>query len=144
MGLSESISIQPKRILPIYQTQQTPGHTKEQPAMELSSSQQGDVTVVKITGSVDALTAGEATTFLETQVKQGHLKLVTDLSDVEYMSSAGLRTLLTTLKQVRQSEGDLRIAGAQENVKKVLEMAGLTSIMKSFDDIKTAVGSFAG
>jgi len=112
--------------------------------MELSSSQQGDVTIVKISGSVDALTAGEATTFLETQVKQGHLKLVTDISDVEYMSSAGLRTLLTTLKQVRQSEGDLRIAGAQENVKKVLEMAGLTSIMKSYSDVETAVGSFTG
>lgn len=110
--------------------------------MELSSSQQDDVTIVKIVGSVDALTAGEATTFFDNEVKQGHVKLITDLSDVEYMSSAGLRTLLTTLKQVRQSEGDLRIAGAQENVRKVLEMAGLTSIMKAYDDVSEAVSSF--
>lgn len=112
--------------------------------MEISASQQGEITVVKIKGSVDALTAGEATSFFEEQVNAGNVQLVTDLTDVEYMSSAGLRTLLTTLKQVRQLDGDLRVANAQQGVQKVLEMAGLTSIMKVFDDVDSAVTSFNG
>ena len=110
--------------------------------MDISSSQKGDITVVIIEGSVDALTAGEATTFLEDQVRKGNTKLIADLGQVEYMSSAGLRTLLTTLKQVRQSGGDLRVANPQEGVNKVLEMAGLTSIMKAYDDLDTAIDSF--
>lgn len=110
--------------------------------MEISATQQGQVTVVKIVGTVDAMTAGSATAFLEETVQGGNVHIVTDLTDVDYMSSAGLRTLLTTLKATRQVEGDLRIANPQDAVLKVFNMAGLTSVLDIYDDVDSAVKSY--
>ena len=110
--------------------------------MEISSTQQGDITIIKIEGSVDAFTAGDATSYLRKVVDEGFTLLVLDLTDVEYMSSAGLRTMLMILKQVRQYDGDLRLAGPREAVSKVLSMAGLTSIMTIYDSLEDAVASY--
>jgi anti-sigma B factor antagonist len=112
--------------------------------MEITSIQQGDVSIIKIMGSVDAFTAGEATAFLKGEVDAGRTQLVVDLTEVEYMSSAGLRTVLMILKQVRQFDGDLRLANPQEAVAKVLTMAGLTSIMSIYADLESAIDSFKG
>ncbi|HET9493769.1 MAG TPA: STAS domain-containing protein [Chloroflexia bacterium] len=111
--------------------------------MDLSAEQQGDVTVVSIVGSVDALTAGEVMSYFERQVSEGATRLVADLRAVDYVSSAGLRSFLATLKAARQAGGDLRLAGAQDNVHKVLAMAGFTSILKTYPNVETAVNSFA-
>nr|MBN1229134.1 STAS domain-containing protein [Anaerolineae bacterium] len=112
--------------------------------MEITTTQQGNVTVIHITGNVDAFTAGDVTSYLKREVDSGNVLLIVDLADVGYMSSAGLRTMLMILKQVRQFEGDLRLASPQEPVQKVLSMAGLTSIMEIFDDLETAVSSYEG
>lgn len=111
--------------------------------MEISSAQQGEVLVIRIEGSIDAFTAGDATSYLKDRVDEGHVQLVADLGAVDYMSSAGLRTMLMILKQVRQFEGDLRLANPKETVGKVLSMAGLTSVMTIYNDVEEAVNSFA-
>ena len=111
--------------------------------MQISEDKRGDVTVVSIDGSVDALTAGEVDAYLDRLVSEGLTQLVLDLSKVDYVSSAGLRSLLTTLKSARQVGGDLRLAAARESVHKVLAMAGFTSIMKSYPDAGAAVASFS-
>lgn len=111
--------------------------------MELSTSTNGNVRVVAVKGSLDALTAPELADALSTELREGHTLLVADLSGLDYTSSAGLRVLLNTVKDARTKEGDLRLAAVQPNVKKVLDLSGFMSIMKSFDDVDTAVASFA-
>lgn len=111
--------------------------------MQISEEKSGDVTVVSVEGSVDATTADEVTGYLEGRVHAGDVKLVVDLSGVDYISSAGLRSFLSTVKLARQMGGDLRLAAARASVGKVLSMAGFTSIMKVYPDAQTAVASFA-
>ena len=55
-----------------------------------------------------------------------------------------LRAILATLKRVRQSEGDLRLCSAPKSVTKVLEMSGITGLLKSFATLDEAVASYAG
>jgi anti-sigma B factor antagonist len=110
--------------------------------MEFSVEQRGQAAVVSVAGSVDALTAGEVTAFLGEQLSAGSTRLVLDLGKVDYVSSAGLRTILATLKEARTKGGDLRLAAIQPNVQKVLQMSGFTSILKTFGDVETAVSSF--
>lgn|SRR5687767_3914330 len=111
--------------------------------MQLSTEQQNNVTVVSMSGSIDALTAGDVITYFERHVTEGATRLVAGLDGVDYVSSAGLRSFLATLKAARQAGGDLRLAGAQDNVQKVLAMAGFTSILKTYPNVETAVNSFA-
>lgn len=110
--------------------------------MEFSVEQRNQTAVVSVAGSVDALTAGEVTNFLNTQLQAGSSRLVLDLSKVDYVSSAGLRTILATLKEARTKGGDLRLAAIQPNVQKVLQMSGFTSILKTYADVELAVASF--
>ena len=110
--------------------------------MQISITEQADVTVVTIGGSLDALTADTLAEALLTQVRAGRTRLVASLAPLEYTSSAGLRVLLGVLKDARQRGGDLRLAGARERVLRVLELSGFTSILKCFPDVPSAVGSF--
>jgi anti-anti-sigma factor len=112
--------------------------------METSSSRQGSVTVISVSGSVDALTAETLLAALLAETAAGNTRLVAELSGVDYASSAGLRAILTALKEARSGGGDFRLAGAQKNVMKVLELSGFTSILKIFPDLPAAVASFNG
>lgn len=111
--------------------------------MELETEARGDVQVISIHGSLDALTAPELGDSLAAQLRDGNTKLVADLSHLEYTSSAGLRVLLNSVKEARNKGGDLRLANVQPNVKKVLDLSGFMSIIKSYPDTYSAVNSFA-
>lgn len=110
--------------------------------VELSSEQSGSVTIVMVSGSIDAITAAEVVEFLDEKLGAGNYKLVMDFSKVEYVSSAGLRVLLGTMKTTRSNDGDLRLASIADDVYDVLEMAGFTGILKIFDSRDEAVQSF--
>jgi anti-sigma B factor antagonist len=112
--------------------------------MEITVLQREGVTVVSLVGSVDGLTAGSVAQSFREQVLEGRVRLVGDLSQVSYTSSAGLRTLLETLKETRQKGGDLRLAGVRPEVRRVLDLAGFTAILKLFEDTDAAVASYAG
>ena len=111
--------------------------------MEFFVEHRDNVTVVAIAGSVDALTASEVANALGAQVMDGRIRLVGDLSQVDYTSSAGLRAVLATLKDARSQGGDFRLAGLQPNVRKVLELSGFLNILKVYPDVDAAVASFA-
>ncbi len=110
--------------------------------MQISIAQHDHVTVVSVAGSIDALTADTLVSALLNELSSGRTRLVAHFAEVEYTSSAGLRVLLTTLKDARQRGGDLRLAEIRPNVKQVLELSGFTSILKCFADVPSAVASF--
>ncbi len=112
--------------------------------MELNTTSNGNIQIISVKGSLDALTAPELADALATQLREGHTQLVADLAELEYTSSAGLRVLLNSVKEARNHDGDLRLAAVQPNVEKVLKLSGFMSIMKSFESVDAAVASFAG
>ena len=110
--------------------------------MELAASHQDQVTVLAIAGSVDSLTADALTTALSDQLSAGRVRLVADFGAVDYTSSAGLRSLLGSLKDCRRLGGDLRMAAVTPAVLRVLSLSGFASIIKMFDDVSAAVASY--
>lgn len=111
--------------------------------MDLKTLANGDVQIVAVKGNLDALTAPELGDAFATLLREGNAKLVADLTGLEYTSSAGLRVLLNGAKEARSKGGDLRFANVQPNVKKVLDLSGFMSIIKSFPDVDSAVASYA-
>ena len=110
--------------------------------MKTEVQQKDNSTVVTVTGSVDALTAAELSKVLTKQIAEGHANLVVDLIGVEFMSSAGLRTLLGAVKEARSSGGDLRITSTNPGIDKVLKMSGFHNIAKVYPSQAEAVSSF--
>lgn len=110
--------------------------------MNLAFTNQGIVTIVTIQGSIDGLNSENLTQALMLEVEADHIRLVADMSGVSYISSAGLRSLLITLKNCRAKNGDFRLASIQTAVLNVLTVSGFTKMFRLFDDVPTAVSSY--
>ncbi len=100
------------------------------------------VDLITVSGRVDSNTAQEMEDALEDRIAEGRHNLVLDLSDVSYLSSAGLRALVTALRNCKRKGGDVRIAAPSERVSEVMSLAGLDSLFTSYDDVTIAVGSY--
>ena len=111
--------------------------------MNIEIHQHDDVAVVCVVGSVNGVTAPMLMAEFGTCVASGNVHLVVDLAGVDYTSSIGLGTLLATAKEARVRGGDLRLSNATPHVLKILEMSGFTSIMKLYDDVESAIDSYA-
>ena len=110
--------------------------------MQIETRELKHVSVVKIVGRVDSNTAPEVEKTLQDLIDADRHQIVIDLQDTEYMSSAGLRVLVSTLKAAKKSGGDLKLAQLSGRVKEVLDLAGLTPVFNVYSDVVEAVGSF--
>jgi anti-sigma B factor antagonist len=110
--------------------------------VEINVSGHDQVTLVEVQGRVDSMTANQLGEALNKEIDNGNVHVVLDLSSVDYMSSAGLREIVTALKKAKRAAGDLRLAQPSDRVREVLEMAGLDTIFRIFSTQSEAVGSF--
>jgi anti-anti-sigma factor len=84
----------------------------------------GAVTVVAPVGRIDSSTADALDARLVRLSAAGVLSVVVDFEGVEYISSAGLRVLLSMAKRVREKRGALALCSLPDGVRQVFELAG--------------------
>ena len=111
--------------------------------MDIHDKEINDVTIITIEGNIDTLTAPRIMKHISGLIANGNVKLIANLSAVDYTSSAGLRVFLGTVKETRAKGGDLYLFGVQPDVEKVLSLSGFTSILEIVSDIDIAVNKFA-
>ncbi len=110
--------------------------------MEISTKEMKRVSLVTVSGRVDSATAPDFDKALQTLIQANRNQVVVDLKNVDYMSSAGIRALVSALKAAKGGGGDLCIAQPSVRVRDVLELAGLVAIFGVYEDLIEAVGSF--
>ena len=94
--------------------------------MEIKTATDGDKLTISVSGRIDTMTAPA----FEAGLKfDGATHVVLDLADVPYMSSAGLRLLLSAHKTMLAKGGDLTIVNVQDVVREVLDITGFTGIL---------------
>ncbi len=111
--------------------------------MEITTKQFKHCDLVTVKGRVDSATAPQLDKAFERINKAGHFKIVLDMGALEYMSSAGFRSLLAAQRQCRRyNRGEVLLASVPKRIQEALELAGFTELFKIFNDATTAVGSF--
>jgi anti-sigma B factor antagonist len=110
--------------------------------MNVSTTVYKRSSVVTVSGRVDSNTAPTFEDTLRKVVEGGQHNVVLELSGVDFMSSAGLRGMVSSLKACKGSGGDLVLAAPSTRVVEVMQLAGLTSLFTVHDDVTAAVGSF--
>lgn len=110
--------------------------------MEIKTQAYPRVTVVAVEGRVDSNTASDLEAELNRLIEEGKANFALDLSGVEFLSSSGLRVLVTTLKTVRKAGGDLRLAALSQRASDAIELAGLDPLFKTYGDREAAIASF--
>jgi len=110
--------------------------------MNISSREEGGVTVVGVEGNLDTNTAPDAQQHLDGLQDDGVQKILVNFADLEYISSAGLRVLLATAKRLGGSGGSIRICGLNETVNEVFEISGFSVILSVFGNEAEALEGF--
>jgi anti-sigma B factor antagonist len=111
--------------------------------MEITTQTFKHCDLLAVKGKVDSFTAPDLIKAIETLNKDNRYKIVIDLSQLEYMSSAGFRALLLGQRNCkRYNRGEIVLASVPKKVMDALELTGFTPLFKIFDEITPAVGSF--
>jgi len=111
--------------------------------MEITAKQFKNCDMLVVSGRVDSSTAPQLTEALEGVTGEGRYKIVLDMSNMEYMSSAGFRALLSSQRVCkRYNRGEIVLAAVPERIQEALELAGFTELFKTYSDSIDAVGSF--
>lgn len=103
----------------------------------------GDVLVLALTAErLDALNAAEVLQAIQSQLKDRTPRVVLDLEQVGYMSSAGLRTIVQTAKHVSAAGGRLALCSVRPPVREIISIAGFDSMMPVLAGRPEALGSW--
>lgn len=109
--------------------------------MEIQLYKEQDVTVMRLDGRLDVLTAKDLETVLLSQIANGEIRIVLDFEKVEYVSSTGLRVLLEGRKALKPKGGTLALCSLPEFVESVLRTAGFDNIFPFYANSQEAVGA---
>lgn len=111
--------------------------------MEISVTQYKRCDVVKANGRIDSSTAPQLEAALQSVTDAGRFKIVFDMSEVQFMSSKGWWVLIQAQKRCkRYKRGELVLAKVREEIRSSLDLVGMGTYFKVFDDVTAAVGSF--
>jgi anti-sigma B factor antagonist len=110
--------------------------------MEINTTHYKHSDLVKVTGRVDSFTAPKVAEVMESITEAGRYKIAFDMSELEYMSSAGLRVLISTQKTCkRYNRGEVVLACVPQRIYDALDLAGFIPLFKFYDDVTAAVGN---
>lgn len=108
--------------------------------MEISTKDLGYSELIVISGRVDQSNASKIERAVEAAHDRRRYNLVIDMSQVEYMSSAGMRALLTAQRNSKLDHGgQLLLVQIPDKVRDALDMAGITELFSVFDDLSSAL-----
>ena len=93
--------------------------------MNIEKTLQGENTVIKPQGRMDINTSLEFEKYCSELIQAGTQKMVVDMGGLEYVSSAGLRAIISTAKKLKANQGTFALCGARGAVKDVLALSGI-------------------
>lgn len=106
--------------------------------MQINSKACGEFTVVQMEGRLDAETAADFETEVCGLLDAGALGFILDFQALSYISSIGLRAILTCAKKIKVVNGKLALCGLTGGVLQVIEMSGFDTFLNIFDTAEAA------
>ena len=101
------------------------------------------VQILRLNGRFDAYEVPAVAAFLNEKIDAGQNNLVVNLSNVGFIDSAALSTLVQAMKRARQSGGDCRLCALQQSVRIIFELTRLDRAFQIFSDEAVATQSYA-
>jgi stage II sporulation protein AA (anti-sigma F factor antagonist) len=113
----------------------------QEESMDIQTRKEGTAMIVTVSGKMDAVTAPDYEKRLKELLEEGENTFVNDFTDLVYISSAGLRSILATAKALKGRNGTLLFSGIKGPVKDVFEISGFGSLFRLHDTLDSALKS---
>ena len=111
--------------------------------MDITHSQQGAVRIIELKGRMDAVTAPLFDKAFAEAATPDAADFVIQLNGLEYISSAGLRSILMVAKQVKAKNGRLILTGLTDEVREVFHLSGFHTILRICDTKEAALAELS-
>ncbi|MFW5709165.1 MAG: STAS domain-containing protein [Chloroflexota bacterium] len=110
--------------------------------MNITEREESGVTIFILDGRIDTQGAVDMDLALQSAVSAGKHKMVLDMENVRYISSAGLRTFADVLTRNREQGGDLKLAALSPKVLRVFQIIGFDNFFNIYEDTDSAVRTY--
>lgn len=111
--------------------------------MNLNQKSMGGTMLTSASGRIDLSNADDFTTALAAALSEAKAALILDLSKVDYISSAGLRSLMITLKASKTDSKNFGVAALQPMLAEIFTIARLNQVIPIFQTTREAVAQLA-
>lgn len=110
--------------------------------MPIALRQEGEITIMTLSGRFDALMAKEYKNRVVGLIDERRLKIAIDMANVDFIDSSGMGALVGSLKGVSREQGEMKIAGLSPEVRTIFELTRLHRIFDIYDSLDAACASF--
>lgn len=107
--------------------------------MEFESQKNGNFMVLRVKGRMDAVTAPEFESHCVKLMEGGDKVFIVDLGGLEYISSAGLRSILAAAKKLKAVQGEIRFCGLKGMVQEVFSISGFATMFPIAESVDAAI-----
>jgi anti-sigma B factor antagonist/stage II sporulation protein AA (anti-sigma F factor antagonist) len=107
--------------------------------MDVQIEQKGDIVVLRVEGRLDAASSPQLEDKLNSIIAAGYFKILLNLTNVDYLSSAGMRLLLSISKKLKHLEGKIVACGLNNEVLEVIKMAGFQQVLQLYPNEEDAL-----
>ena len=109
--------------------------------LKIAAEDQGKNKVLRLDGRLDAVSSPALEKKIFEFVEGGHIRILLDFSQVDYLSSAGLRLMLSATKKVRAKGGLLVFCSLQDEVMEIVKMAGFERMLPIYPNEQQALAA---
>ncbi len=102
-----------------------------------------DVVILYLKGRLDALSAQDLKNIVKKSVNSNNRFFIIDLSEIDFIDSSGLGSLISSLRFVTRVGGDIFISNPNKSIKYILDITRLTKVFNIFNSIQDALKYFS-
>ncbi len=110
--------------------------------MDVTVEEKGEIIIMRVKGRLDAASSPQLEQRINSIIDGGHFKLVLNFSDVDYLSSAGMRLMLAISKKLRHLEGKVVACSLSDDVMEVIKMAGFNQVIEFYPSEQESLSHF--
>jgi anti-sigma B factor antagonist len=110
--------------------------------MDIIEKRLNEIIIFKLNGNLNSNTSPELEDKIFEAIKNESKNMILDFEDLDYISSAGLRVIMKTAKNLKQSEGMIVLCSMQDYVKEVFEIAGFDAYLSIASTMDDALNQF--
>ncbi len=107
-----------------------------------TAGSRNQISIIRVGGYIDTTTSSEVERALNSLLRQGRYNIIIDLSNVDYISSAGWGVFISEIKTIRENNGDLKLVGMIPDVYEIFELLEFHHILDVYDTVEGAVVQF--
>ena len=101
---------------------------------EVAREDRSNVSILRLKGFLDAHTAPNFEQAIQELIEEDRYKIIVSMSDLNYISSAGLGVFMGFIEEIRENNGDIKLSNMTDKVYKVFDLLGFPALYQIFKE----------